>query len=390
MPNRTHSLLRAGICMATLALLAACASHTPQPSSVLEAQQYMANARHDYVPPGSPADPWGPYIEKAATRFDVPVLWIRAVMHVESNGEQYKNGQLTTSPVGAMGLMQVMPQTYDDMRQRYDLGSDPYDPENNIMAGAAYMREMYDIYGSPGFLAAYNAGPYRLDDYLSNHSSLPSETRRYVAMIGPVIQGVEPERRSPAEQYAMNTLPVYIPPGRRYGGGFEYASDRGDRLSAPRRMELASLPMPPRQAPFPTPRQYDIPSRSSRFPAPRQFALALPPPPPPGRGFHFIARANAEPAPFFRGGSQTGDWGIQIGAYDKEGQARVAVGVARNHARVQLASAHSVVMSVHSGHAVLWRARLTGLSRETAMKACGKLSHTHRGGCIVLSPQSQM
>ena len=57
-----------------------------------------------------------------------------------------------------MGLMQVMPATYDELRQQYNLGDDPYDPANNIMAGAAYMREMYDIYGSPGFLAAYNAG----------------------------------------------------------------------------------------------------------------------------------------------------------------------------------------------------------------------------------------
>ena len=43
----------------------------------------------------------------------------------------------------------------------------PTIPHNNILAGTAYMREMYDVYGSPGFLAAYNAGPRRLDDYLA-------------------------------------------------------------------------------------------------------------------------------------------------------------------------------------------------------------------------------
>ena len=79
------------------------------------------------------------------------------------------------------------------------------------------MREMYDIYGSPGFLAAYNAGPRRLDDYLSNNRPLPDETRRYVAMIGPDIVGVYPISRSPAEDYAMNALPIDIPPGTRYG-----------------------------------------------------------------------------------------------------------------------------------------------------------------------------
>lgn len=374
---RTVPLLRAGVCMLVLALMAGCASQKPQISAIQEAERYMANARHDYVPPGTPEDPWGPYIDKAAARFDVPVLWIRAVMQAESKGQEYTDGTLTTSPAGAMGLMQVMPETYDEMRERYSLGADPYDPYNNIMAGAAYMREMYDIYGSPGFLAAYNAGPYRLDDYLSNNRALPSETRRYVAMIGPEIEGVEPERRSPAEQYAMNALPIDIPPGRRYGG-VQFASGDGDggRQPAPRRLQVASLPTPPQQP--------------SRYVAPRQYALVLPPPPPPSHGFHFIARANAEPAPIWHGGAHAGDWGIQVGAYDKEGKARVAVGVARNQAHIQLAAAHGIVMSVHLGHAVLWRARLTGLSRETAMKACGRLSHTRHGSCIVLSPQSLM
>jgi hypothetical protein len=374
MPHRTISLLRAGVCMVTLALLAACASRAPQISSIQEAQRYMANARHDYVPPGTPDDPWGPYIQEAAARFDVPTLWIRAVMQVESEGKEYMNGELTTSPVGAMGLMQVMPETYDDMRQRYSLGSDPYDPYNNIMAGAAYMREMYDIYGSPGFLAAYNAGPYRLDDYLSNNRPLPDETRRYVAMIGPEVEGVEPARRSPAEQYAMNALPIDIPPGIRYGGVVFARRGGGGRIPAQRRVRLANLPTT---------------MRPSSYVGPREYALILPPPPPPSHGFHFIARANAEPAPIWRGGPRTGEWGIQVGAFDRKGQARVAVGVARNEAHFQLAAAHSIVMSVHSGHAVLWRARLTGLSRATAMEACGKLSHTHLG-CIVLSPQSQM
>ena len=86
------------------------------------------------------------------------------------------------------------------------------------------MREMYDIYGSPGFLAAYNAGPRRLDDYLSNNRPLPDETRRYVAMVGPNIVGVYPTSRSPAEDYAMNALPIDIPPGPRYGRATQVAS----------------------------------------------------------------------------------------------------------------------------------------------------------------------
>ena len=48
-----------------------------------------------------------------------------------------------------------------ELRARHDLGADPYNPHDNILAGAAYIRELHDRYGSPGFLADYNAGPRR-------------------------------------------------------------------------------------------------------------------------------------------------------------------------------------------------------------------------------------
>lgn len=72
-------------------------------------------------------------------------------MRVESGGQMYQGGRLTTSGAGAMGLMQVMPGTYEELRARYDLGDDPFDPHDNILAGAAYIREMYELYGAPGF-----------------------------------------------------------------------------------------------------------------------------------------------------------------------------------------------------------------------------------------------
>lgn len=142
-----------------------------------------------YIAPGTPRDPWGPYIKQSAKRFAIPETWIRAVMHQESGGKQYLGGQLTTSGAGAMGLMQLMPATYADMQSQYNLGSDPYDPHDNIIAGAAYIRLMYDKYGAPGFLAAYNAGPSRVDDYLSNGRPLPDETVNYVAAITPNLGG---------------------------------------------------------------------------------------------------------------------------------------------------------------------------------------------------------
>jgi soluble lytic murein transglycosylase-like protein len=212
------ALFRTLGCLGVLAALAACSGQAPRIDQTQEAVRYQARARGNYHPPGPPEDPWRPYITEASRKFDVPERWIREVMRVESGGQMYQNGSLITSRAGAMGLMQVMPETYDELQARYDLSDDAYDPHNNILAGTAYLREMYDIYGSPGFLAAYNAGPKRLDDYLANMRPLPDETRRYVAMIGPYVMDSAPVNRSAAEQYAMNVLPTDIPPGLRYGG----------------------------------------------------------------------------------------------------------------------------------------------------------------------------
>jgi soluble lytic murein transglycosylase-like protein len=79
--------------------------------------------------------------------------------------------------------MQMMPSTYSGIRARYGLGPNPRDPHDNILAGTAYLREMYDRYGAPGFLAAYNAGPIRMDHYLRDGLPLPEGTVRYVASI---------------------------------------------------------------------------------------------------------------------------------------------------------------------------------------------------------------
>ncbi|GBR28456.1 murein transglycosylase [Acetobacter orleanensis NRIC 0473] len=164
-----------------------------------EAAQYRAHARSYYAPPGPPEDPWGPYIQEASKRFDVPEEWVRAVMQQESGGRLFHNGQFVTSAPGAMGLMQLMPPTYDALRYAYNLGDDAYEPHDNIMAGTAYIRQMYDVYGSPGFLAAYNAGPGRLEDFLTRNRTLPRETRNYVASIGRRIVGIWPANRSQAD-----------------------------------------------------------------------------------------------------------------------------------------------------------------------------------------------
>jgi soluble lytic murein transglycosylase-like protein len=376
---RQARALRVVASLGVLALLAACASHRPANlAQRQEAEQYAAHARGNYIPPGPPDDPWGPYIQEASARFDVPDQWIRAVMHQESGGKLYHGGELVTSWAGAMGLMQVMPATYDGLHDRYNLGDDPFDPHDNIMAGAAYMREMYDIYGTPGFLAAYNAGPARLDDYLSNNRPLPDETRHYVAAIGPYIEGVYPINRSPAEQYAMNALPIDIPRGTRYGRSVQLASSRGNGGRAPYAspVQVAQLPTPPR----PTA------ARSQTY-----AALALPPPPPPAvshGGFQLIGSAYAASVPMHGYGAASGQWAIQVGAFARESQAHAALGSAKQQAHETLAVAHTTVAGVHQGHGLLYRARLTGLSRDSAVRACEKLAHS-RTNCIVLSPDAQ-
>jgi hypothetical protein len=100
--------------------------------------------------------PYATHIAEASKRFRIPAAWIRAVMRVESAGVKR-----AVSPKGAMGLMQIMPDTWNELRVRYRLGRDPYHPRDNILAGTAYLRELHDRYGLPGFLAAYNAGPKR-------------------------------------------------------------------------------------------------------------------------------------------------------------------------------------------------------------------------------------
>ena len=140
--------------------------------------RYLAAAAH----------PQGAHIAEAAQRFGIPAAWIIALMRIESAGDVR-----ALSSAGAMGLMQVMPETWGELRIRHDLGDDPYDPRDNILAGTAYLREMWDRYGNvAAMLAAYNAGPGRYDEYLSAARPLPAEARAYVAALTPILLGERP------------------------------------------------------------------------------------------------------------------------------------------------------------------------------------------------------
>lgn len=156
------------------------------PSSLLfsDTAQAARASSATHRPNGLSVDPFAAFITEASKRFAVPEHWIRSVMRVESAGEVRAR-----SRKGAMGLTQIMPETWTELRARYNLGTDPYDPRDNILAGAAYLREMYDRYGAPGFLAAYNAGPGRYENHLATGRSLPNETQDYVAILAPMIAG---------------------------------------------------------------------------------------------------------------------------------------------------------------------------------------------------------
>ena len=100
-----------------------------------------------------------------------------------------------------MGLMQLMPGTWVQMRARLSLGTDPDHPRDNILAGTLYLRLMYDRFGYPGLFGAYNAGPARYAEHLTGRRSLPRETIGYLASVAPQA------RQAPAQQVAT-VMPV--------------------------------------------------------------------------------------------------------------------------------------------------------------------------------------
>jgi cell division septation protein DedD len=330
-------------------------------------------------------------------------------MRVESGGHEYINGQLTVSAAGAMGLMQLEPETYREMATQYGLGTDPFNPRDNIMAGAAYIHAMYQIFGSPGFLAAYNAGPGRLDSYMTYRTALPDETVNYVAMIAPHIQGYYPAHRSQADQLALNTLPMSEAPGILPPGFVPEASSPSSRDASIAAVEVASnepsvmsapaiytpssaldaplsLPLPPPPAPVQTS------VVASNWARPQ--AVPLPPPP---HGFSVIPEAMADTLPppsprpslpSYMAPPRHSGWAIQVGAYNTSSNARDALGIAELSAVQMLMGGRPMVISVRADGHTKYRARFVGLLRDDAINACTRLAGGPTG-CIVLRPEEQ-
>jgi hypothetical protein len=330
-----------------------------------EARTYRAGAAGFYPPPGPPADPWGPYVRDAASRHRVPEQWIRAVMRQESGGRQYAaDGSLITSTAGAMGLMQVMPRTYDMLSARYGLGADPFDPRDNILAGTAYIREMYDRYGAPGFLAAYNAGPDRLEGYLSGAAALPDETINYLARIAPDL-GTQVAMTGPLAVFA-GTSPVLA----------------RNAVPAKSGVTLAAYePVGPESDASPDPADRAFDGGGLVTASAPTGALASQPAAPP------ISRLGSPGAmPFVAAsGNLPEGWGIQVGAYADPAISRAAIARARAHAGTLLADARPAITTVQRD-VPLYRARFTGLSGSSANLACAALL---RDGiaCLTVPPR---
>ncbi len=145
---------------------------------------YLSAAPAAQVSVAAQAVDLAPYVQEASRRTGIPepVLW--AVIHAESRGNAR-----AISTKGALGVMQLMPKTWAIVRDRLNLGLDAFDPHDNIIAGAYYLRTLYDAYGWDGFLAAYNAGPGGYETYRKTGQPLPSETRNYVSAIAAKLGG---------------------------------------------------------------------------------------------------------------------------------------------------------------------------------------------------------
>jgi len=170
---------RTGLRADAKAALSAPSKTHPVPS-VFEQEQAMT--------PAERIKRWKPIVTAASRRVRVPVAWINAVMRVESGGRTMLTEKSPmVSPKGAMGLMQLLPKTYEEMRTQYGLGPNAFNPKNNIHAGAAYLRWLHGKYGYPAMFAAYNAGPERVDDLLARGKPLPAETQDYVSRVGDIL-----------------------------------------------------------------------------------------------------------------------------------------------------------------------------------------------------------
>ena len=413
-------------------IMAGCAQQGASGNPSVAAVQAPSYAPTQYYPPpGPPDDPWGPYIAEAAARFQIPQQWIRAVMQQESGGEEQ-----AVSPVGAMGLMQIMPETYQDLESEYGLGDDPFDPHNNILAGAAYIREMYDRYGAPGFLAGYNAGPEDVDSYLAGTSSLPDETVNYLAMVTPnlgndipfsgpfanmasgggqpppsladfasgcdVNAAYDPDHpcSAIAQSGVVQGQPAIVADASTGSCDADNAYDPDDPCTAAANGSGAAGTCDSDAAYDPdspcTPAQEQTPQPAVATAAPDCGPDTAFNPACPASVLASVQSAQVRSPPsadmvsnrIAPAETNSGAWGIQVGAFTKVDLAQSVAQNARNELAGLLGNAAvALPATTPFGGSVLYQARLTNLSMQTAVQACSALNRRQLP-CVVVQPSN--
>jgi hypothetical protein len=153
-------------------------------------------------------------VAKAASTFALPDAWLNAVVTRESGRKTILIGRSITSAAGALGLMQVMPRTYDDRRRQLGLSADPHAEADNITVGAAYLQQMYRPMAIPEMFAAYTLGRAALTVICCGNAHFLMNLA-YVAKLAP---GTEPAS-SGAEKPSIEPTPrASGPRSRAYSG----------------------------------------------------------------------------------------------------------------------------------------------------------------------------
>jgi soluble lytic murein transglycosylase-like protein len=136
-----------------------------------------------------------PLIRASAARYQLNPALVKAVMRQESGSKP-----CAISEKGAMGLMQIMPETAQSLNTK-----DPLDPAQNIEAGAHYLKDMLKRFKGDLrlALAAYNAGPEKVDGPKPAVPDIP-ETRNYVESIANALHGEPAEMTSPVTDPKSN------------------------------------------------------------------------------------------------------------------------------------------------------------------------------------------
>jgi hypothetical protein len=177
--SRVLSMLRlagpfitCSLALASTSAIAQAGATPPSPSGEAAAQRTEGREQPASAP--SVANELCPSLEQAAAENGLPFDFFVRVIWQES-----RFNALAVSPQGAQGIAQFMPTTAD-----WRGLSNPFDVSAALKASASYLRDLRARFGNLGLAAAaYNAGPQRVQDWLSARGGLPKETRHYVQIV---------------------------------------------------------------------------------------------------------------------------------------------------------------------------------------------------------------